>query len=480
MTDSRVRAHLPRTLIYEVFVDRFAGPGGRPLEPLPPGVEPWKHHAGGTLDGIAERLEHIRALGADALYLTPIFRAPSNHKYDTESHDEVDPRFGGEEAFAALVERLRAGGTGLILDGVFNHVGESHPWYREARADAAAPRNDFFKRIEAQPELGGRPEYARWRGHGNLPELDLTSEAVLEELFTKRRSVLRRWLRAGATGWRLDCANDLGLDVCKLACRAAAREGARDGVIGEVMTYGQAWVERRRLDGVMNYYFRESILGVCRGEVSALQAAHNLAHMAAHFPAEALLRSWNVLGTHDTPRLATEVSEWRARRFALTLAFTYPGVPLVYYGDEVGLEGGADPDNRRPMPWNPASWDSEMLAHVRRLVAIRRESRTLRGGAHVPFPQPGEPRIIAFARTGDAQDAVVLVVANGSGAPTEARVFAPYSFLFDSLPLVDLLGVHPAVKVRAGRIDVRLEPWQVALFGPDDTTIPGYRFFREG
>jgi alpha-glucosidase len=462
----------PRTLIYQIFVDRFAGENGRALEPPPASADPWKAHAGGTLDGIVRQIDHIRSLGADAIYLTPIFRAETNHKYDTHSFDEVDPCFGGDGAFERLAAACKEHRMGLILDGVFNHVGERHEWFERARADAGSDHARYFK-FARHPDA-----FSCWRGYRFLPELDLGNEELRGELFTKKRSVFRRWLRRGATGWRLDCANDLGFDVCRIATRMAKRERAIDGVIGEVMTWADEWVRSNRLDGVMSYYFRESVIGLVKGEVAPIQTAYNFERMADRYPRVALLRSWNLLSTHDTPRLKTLVSDARARRLAWTMAFAFPGVPLCYYGEEIGLEGGPDPDNRRPMIWDERRWDREMLAHLQKLAAIRKDQRALLEGGYLPFPQPGAASLIAFARTTNVPKEAITVVANASPEPKEARVFVPYAHLFDALPLADLLGGHKTVSVAAGRIDVELSPWQAAMFAADDGKFSGYSFFR--
>lgn len=466
----------PRNLIYQVFVDRFAGPGGAQLPALPPSHQPWLHHAGGTLDGVAARLDHITGLGADALYLTPIFPAPSNHKYDTDSFDDIDPRFGGEAAWRTLVEACRARDLGVILDGVFNHVGEGHPWFAEARADAAGARAAWFK-FRSHPT-----DYARWRGHGHLPELDLGHAPVAAALFDAEDAVLRRWLRRGATGFRLDCANDLGLEMCARAAAIGRAEAARDGVIGEVMAFAADWVARGRLDGVMNYWFRESILGVARGEVAPAQVQHNLDEMARRYRPEALLRSWNVLATHDTPRLATLVPDAAARSFARAMACASPGVPHCYYGEELGLLGGADPDNRGVMPWpgdgDAAGPEPAVAAELRALTALRRSHPALREGGYLGMPQPGAPSLIVFARITARAAETVLVVANASASATRARIFPTHSHLHDALPLRDLAGAAPEARMQSGSLTVTLAPWQVALYSPDDGSIPGYSFFR--
>jgi glycosidase len=461
-----VASRKPRVLIYQIFVDRFAGRGGTPLS-LPAEIaEPWKHHAGGTLDGIAAKLDHVAALGADAIYLTPVFAAPSNHKYDTASFEEIDSAFGGGEAFDALAAECERRGLGLVLDGVFNHVGETHPWFVEARANPKSPKARWF-RFRSHPD-----DYERWRGHRHLPELALDHPGPAAVVL----KTVRGWIERGATGWRLDCANDLGLEVCEAI--AAAAGGSADGAIGEVMTWASEWIEEGRLDGVMNYWFRESLVGTLRGEVDPAQLAANLHLMAERWRPEALRRSWNVLSSHDTPRLATLVPDAAARALARVLAFTVPGTPLCYYGEEIGMEGGPDPDNRRPMVWDESHWDAASLAHWKRLATLRTKRRALREGGYLPIPSPAAPSIASFARTTAKPEELAIVVANASASPVETRLFVPHSFLYDALPLADLTGSTPGAKVSAGSFEIALPPWGASILVPHDGTIPGYRFFK--
>ena len=478
----------PRNLIYQIFPDRYAADGG---EPLPTeaaraasaevagadALAPWKVHAGGTLNGVVDRLPHLEALGADCVYLTPVFEAPSNHKYDATSFDRVDPCFGGDAAFDRLAAACAGGGMGLVLDGVFNHVGDKHEWFASASGAGGieSVHRPYFKWLESP---GG---YSSWRGHGHMPELDLSHGPVTDALWDADESVLLRWLRRGATGWRLDCANDLGLARCEAIMRAArsGRAPNPDGVVGEVMNYGEEWVAEGRLDGVMNYYFRETVLGLATGDVPAAQAAHNLKRMARRFRYGALLRSWNMLGSHDTPRLRHIIPEFARRAFLMTLAFVYPGIPVVYYGDEIGMEGGPDPDNRRPMVWDEAMHERAMFMHVKSLAKTRKACAALREGDYVTMPQPGHPELLAFARTIPGRPAeTVVVVANSSDRTVRARVFAPDSHLFDSLLMRDALGLSATSRMVSGRFDIELQPWAVGLFSPDESLFPGYSFFR--
>jgi alpha-glucosidase len=461
-----------RTAVYEVFVDRFAGPAGAPLHNTPPREKPWHHHCGGTLDGIAARIDHIRTLGADAVYLTPIFSAPSNHKYDASSYEHIEQRFGGDAAFDHLVRECRQRDMGLILDGVFNHVGVEHQWFSEAKTSVAAARRDHFK-------WNGHPHgYECWRGHSTLPELNLDSPHVREALFEGERAIIRHWLQRGATGWRLDCANDLGMDMCALATNAAHAENPTDGVLGEIMTYAEDWLTQGDLDGVMNYYFRETALALAKGEIPVAQAAYNFKRMARRYPYPKLLRSWNMLASHDTPRLAHEIPDRARRRFAQVLQYAFPGTPMIYYGEEIGMTGGHDPDCRRPMVWDEHKQDAQTLALLQQLNALRAAHPALRHGEYLPLPQPGAPAVLAFARTMPNPAEQVIVVANASDESFDARLFTPYAYLFDSLKLRDLLETEGGTQVVAGSIRPKLGPWGIALYAPDDS-IPGYTFFRK-
>lgn len=419
-------------MVYQVFVGAFGG-----------------------IDGVGTHLAHVAALGADAVYLTPVFAAPSPHKYDTTDYDRVDPAFGGEAAFDRLVAACRADELGLILDGVFNHVGEGHVW-RTAHPD-------WFSGSD-------------WRGFPSLRELDTANPAV-------RRAccdVVARWTARGATGWRLDCANDLGVPFAGELARAARDAGAVDGVIGEVMAYGAGWARPNEggLDGVMNYWLRAVALALASSSAPADQLQHALDRLAAEADPLALQRSWALVGSHDTARLATALDDDRARiRTALALAFAYPGVPMIYYGDELGLHAAGDPDNRRPLP-PPSTWDHARRDYVAALCALRKHEPALLGGRYVSLAQPGSD-VIAFARGTDVPAETLIFVANATPRPITRTLFVPLPLLFDALPLHDLLdGASTPVHMASGTLTLTLPPHGSVLLQPRDAHAGGYRFFK--
>jgi alpha-glucosidase len=286
--------------------------------------------------------------------------------------------------------------------------------------------------------------------------------------------VVARWTRRGATGWRLDCANDLGPAFAGELAAAARAAGAVDGVVGEVMAYPAGWVRPGGLDGVMNYWVRACALA--DGPAAQVQAA--LDRLAAEADGGALSRSWSLVGTHDTPRLATLLCDDDTRiRQALALAFVYPGVPLVYYGDEVGLPGGADPANRHPLP-PPSAWDRARLALVRALATLRKSEPALDHGRYVSLAQPGRD-VVAFARVTDVPVETLLFVANRTPRPVDETLFVPLPLMFDAVPLYDLLSPSaPPRLMSAGTLSLTLPPYGCALLRPRDDHPGGYRFFK--
>ena len=459
-------------LVYQVFVDRFRAFGSIPAMPErasaegtirrswdlapaqpPRGIDLY----GGNLDGVRASLPHLRELGVDTLYLTPIFRAPSNHKYDAADYFEVDEQFGGDAAFERLVRDTREHGLGLVLDGVFNHVGERHAWLTERPA--------LFRQTN-------------WRGHGHLREIDLQHPDAREAIVGPA-GVVRHWIDRGATGWRLDCANDLGPEICRLIADAARQAGARDGTIGELMAYPakSAHHDFGGLDGVMNYWIRSCALELASGQAPAAQIQHVLDRLAGELPLESLLRSWSILSSHDTPRIAS-VLEGRARiEQALALQFAYPGTPMIYYGEEIGMVGGADPANRAGMIWDEARWDRERFSFLKKLCLLRKREPALRLGRYLSMPQPGTD-LVVFARVTERPSDTILFVANASAAARRSRIFLPLASLFDALPLRDLVGDAPHHVMEQGCLTVDLPGHGYALLKVADDHASGYRFFK--
>ncbi len=410
-------------VFYQVFPDRFAR---SPTVPLPPAVtlQAWgsppdprrasREFYGGNLLGLQEQLPYLSdELGVTALYLNPVFESGSNHRYDTSDYTQVDALLGGNEALQALGQALRARGMRLVLDAVVNHTGAQHPWLTE--------HPDWYARDAAGAPLG-------WKGHANLPVLDFAVPAVQQAIYGAPGAVLRRWLRPpyAVDGWRLDVIHMLGegpgaahnAKHVRDIRGAMRKENPQAYVLGEHFAEATRWLQGDQEDGAMNYYgFTWPVRGWLAGlevggrrhrlDTAAFEAW--LTRAMAVIPYDNQLAQLNLLGSHDTPRLLTELSGDHALlQLAMTLLFTRPGVPCIYYGDEIGLAGAADPDCRRCFDWQRGHWPQPLWQHVQRLAHTRQQRTEWRHGATLTLGQGDD--WLAFARLG--ADAATVVLAN--------------------------------------------------------------------
>ena len=449
------------SVVYEIFPDRFAR-SDRSVEP-PEWVVPrgWNERPtgrgpntprewfGGDLPGIAQRLDHIASLGANTLYLTPIFPARSTHRYDSTSFDRIDPLLGGDDAFRELIDAARSRGMHVLGDLTTNHTGNGHEWFLRALADPDAPERELYYFDPSLPA-----GYESWLGIPHLPKLDWRSP----ELRRRMVDVTRRWLDAGLDGWRIDVANMTGryrgLDVTREAAQLIRGALTDDAVL--VAEHGYDY--RRDLDGT-GWHGAMNYAGFLRPVWSWLRGAQLPGELARQFwgvpvgipnaggasmvgamrafragvPWQSALHSWTLLDSHDTARFRTVAGSRERALVGVGLQMTSPGVPMVYAGDELGLEGEWGEDARRPMPWDTqAAWDGELLASYRTLIALRRSSEALaRGGiryAHV------EEDAVAYLRETATERLLVLA----ARAPHE-----PVRLALDARELEPLAGGDP-------------------------------------
>jgi glycosidase len=481
-------------IVYQVLVDRFAPPANleakRALYPAPKRLLAWtdtpkpgpylpdqKLHAheldfwGGDLASAAARLDHVQGLGADVLYLNPIHLATTNHKYDALDFNAVSPEYGTRVDFKRLAADARRRGLKVVLDGVFNHMGRNAPIFREAMANPASPYRRWFA-IGPQYEGGARV----WSGFQNHPELDLDNAAVRRHLYAAPDSVMRSWLRDGADGWRLDTAYEFGYRYLREMTDAAHKEKPGSLVVGEIVNYPDRWL--RSTDAVMNFTLRMIVLGFASGEIAPGAAARMTERLVRDAGIEPMLKSWVVIDNHDIPRIATQFPDAVQRRMVQALQFTLPGAPNIYYGAEVGMTGGSDPENRGPMRWDLVRDDNPDLLWMRKLIALRKAHRALRVG---DFRSVESQRLLAFERHTDKALETRLVVANPSDATVRETLLVANASLMDDTPLVDLLsppGSKPVTGFGAGVVNVEVPPKTVLVLQPVPKPLGGYSRYK--
>lgn len=355
----------------------------------------WSFH-GGSLKGICEKLPHLKELGITAIYLNPIFEAASWHRYDTADYMKIDPLLGSEEDFAQLCKEAEKQGIRIILDGVFNHTGcDSKYFDRYGNYGGTGAYNNPESEYRAWFNFNDSPcGYDAWWGVADLPAIN-ENDPAYREYINGRAGVVRKWLRLGASGFRLDVADELPDDfIAEL--KTAMLEEKKDGIlIGEVwedasnkISYGKlrSYFLGTELDGVMNYPFRDAVIGFLLGRISARDTAEIFESLKENYPRGAFYSGFNMLSSHDRPRIVTILGEApdpagmsdsekenyelpadkaglaKARLWlALLLQMTFPGIPCIYYGDEAGMQGYADPFNRGPFPWGNEDRDMRTM-----------------------------------------------------------------------------------------------------------------------
>ncbi len=421
-------------VVYQVFVDRFAPSQDldrkRNLYPAPRQLKKWKdlpkpgkflpnegywtHEVdfwGGDIASTEGKLAYVKNLGADVLYLTPIFKAMTNHKYDTSDYLQIDPQFGTASDFESLISATHRGGMKLMLDGVFNHIGRTAPLFQDAFKNPNDPHRDWFF-FGKQYSLG----YRGWVGIGNLPVWKLENKGARNYLWGGKDSVVRKYLRDGIDGWRLDVAFELGQKNLSELTAAAHETKPGSAVIGEISGYPAEWCPA--VDGTFNFTALNIAQKLCTGEVTGARAGLIFDQMVQDGGIENLLKCWLLTDNHDTDRLASKVPDFAVRRLLVGLQFTLPGCPVVYYGTELGMTGVGDPPCRAPMRWDLATQSNQDLAWYRRLIAIRKKLPSLRYG---DYHSLATDKLLAFIRTTDAvRDGVMVVVNPGRQAIRES------------------------------------------------------------
>ncbi len=355
---------------------------------------------GGDLQGVTQKLDYLQALGVNALYLTPIFPSHSNHRYDVTDFTRIDPHLGGDEALIALRQALDARGMKLMMDITTNHVGVAHSWFAAAQRDRTAVEASYFIYNEAYAG------YETWLGVPTLLKLNYTSPALRSVMYRAPDSAMRRWLQPpfNLDAWRIDVANmtanygyhQLAHEVWREMRPILKQDNPHVYLLGEYFQDGTMHLQGDELDASMNYQgFNIPVRRWLGGEDLHVALGHEgdktllpsdalveqLRRFMAAVPFAVALQQFNQLDSHDTTRILHVVNEDKAlHHLGVALLMAYVGVPCLYYGGEVGMTGGKDPDNRRCMNWDDSTWDKETLAHYQAWIALRKASPALKYG----------------------------------------------------------------------------------------------------
>ena len=407
---------------------------------------------GGSLVGIINKLDYLKELGITAIYLNPIFEAFSNHRYDVGDYERVDPILGTNDDFKRLCQEAKGRGIRIILDGVFSHTGSNSRYFNKegtypslgAYQSKDSPYYSWYS-FKNHPD-----DYEAWWGIKTLPHTRELEPSFMDYILTSDKAIVKRWLDYGGSGWRLDVADELPPEFLR-ALRKAVKEKMPEAVIiGEVwedatnkLSYGKLreYLLGEKLDSVMNYPLRGAIIDFACKRIDAAGFAMRLMSLYENYPREAFYSLLNFLSSHDVARIITlladcqlpedltkdEKAVFRLNRAQLDLAkkrlgnallllMTLPGVPCIYYGDEVGMEGYEDPFNRRTFPWQ--ALDETILSLYKRMIKLRKDNRVLvTGEFEILYSYKS---CLAFARYD--KEKFLAVAVNMGSEPTFTRL----------------------------------------------------------
>ncbi len=481
---------LAEEIVYQIFPDRFNIGNNRSIsdkfneglystaaiaknwhEPVEHVRDSHHHMYGGDISGITEKLDYIKNLGATIIYMTPLFQSDTNHKYDSYDYRSIDKAFGGMDDFRVLINKAHEKGLKIVIDLVLNHISDKHPFFVDAVSNPESIYRDYFF-FRNYPH-----EYTCWWGHRSMPELNLENPAVQNEFITGEHSILSYWANEGIDGVRLDCANDLGCFVNRLIRDTMRKKYPDMFVIGEVFNFAPEFAAC--LDSLQSYYFTSSIISLLNSHINSVQFGKNITEAVNSFSHEDLISNMNILSSHDVSRIKNVLEHDNNKlRIAVCLQFLLPGVPWIYYGDEIGMSGGSDPLNRAPMIWDESRHDRCLHEFYNSLIKLRKERRELRSGKIKDLSEWAANGIVSFLRySQDAPEEFSLTVVNPEKETKKFRLFVPYSYLFGDMRLRDVFTGREIVSCMS-YVEIEAEAFSTSVYVPDRNCKMNYDFFK--
>ncbi|MFC3749187.1 alpha-glycosidase [Paenibacillus sp. GCM10012306] len=412
------------TVFYQIFPERFAN-GDPSLDPE--NVQPWggtpapDNFFGGDLQGVIDHLDHLSELGITGIYFTPVFSATTNHKYDTEDYLSIDPHFGDTQTLKKVVDACHERGIRVLLDAVFNHSGRTFAPFVDVLEKGETSRYKDWFHIHKYPldVVDGIPSYDTFAFEPMMPKLNTENPEVKEYLL----KVAEYWIKeTGIDGWRLDVANEVDHEFWRDFRKVVKKANPDAYILGEIWHESAPWLEGDKFDAVMNYPFTDAVLDFfVLGSLDAEGFANSIGRQLSRYPLQASEVAFNLLDSHDTPRLLTLAGgDKKKMKLAALFQFTYMGTPCIYYGDEIGMDGAGDPDCRKCMEWDPKKQDRALFDFYRRLIDIRASHPALRTGTITFLEAANHGSKLAYERR--LGDDIVIVMVNTDETAQTLRV----------------------------------------------------------
>lgn len=490
--DFKVPTWYKEGVLYHIFVDRFNngnrnGKVDNPKknsfiygnwEDIPMYIKDsrgdiirWDFH-GGNLRGIINKLGYLKKLGVSILYLSPIFEASSNHKYDTGNYKKIDPMFGDEDTFKELIDKAKEKDISIVLDGVFSHTGADSKYFNMygnydslgAYQSKESPYYSWYM-FEEFPH-----KYKSWWDIKTLPNTNELEKSYMDYIIYDKDSVINKWMNMGIKGWRLDVADELPTEFIR-ELKKELKEADNDSIlIGEVwedasnkISYGQrrSYLLGEELDSVMGYPFRNNMFSFLKGEINSYELSNKYIQIKENYPKESFKSNLNLIGTHDVTRAKTELNnDIDLMKLAVATQMTFEGVPYIYYGDEAGLCGDVDPDNRRTYPWK--NEDEDMLNFYKNIIKIRNKNKILSSG-ETEFIYTKNDNVFAFIRFNEDNDRILILI-NRSNNPENISLNIEGSFI-EEIPIkYNLKNMNKNIQIENNELKIHMDSKSFIIF----------------
>nr|UWI51024.1 glycoside hydrolase family 13 protein [Clostridioides difficile] len=490
--DFKVPTWYKEGVLYHIFVDRFNngnrnGKVDNPKknsfiygnwEDIPMYIKDsrgdiirWDFH-GGNLRGIINKLGYLKKLGVSILYLSPIFEASSNHKYDTGNYKKIDPMFGDEDTFKELIDKAKEKDISIVLDGVFSHTGADSEYFNMygnydslgAYQSKESPYYSWYM-FEEFPH-----KYKSWWDIKTLPNTNELEKSYMDYIIYDKDSVIKKWMNMGIKGWRLDVADELPTDFIR-ELKKEVKEADNDSIlIGEVwedasnkISYGQrrSYLLGEELDSVMGYPFRNNMFSFLKGEINSYELSNKYMQIKENYPKESFKANLNLIGTHDVTRAKTELNnDIDLMKLAVATQMTFEGVPYIYYGDEAGLCGDVDPDNRRTYPWK--NEDEDILNFYKNIIKIRNKNKILSSG-ETEFIYTKNDNVFAFIRFNEDNDRILILI-NRSNNPENIALNIEGSYI-EEIPIkYNPKNVNKNIQIENDELKIHMDSKSFIIF----------------
>ncbi|MCM3789922.1 alpha-glycosidase [Domibacillus indicus] len=410
------------TVWYQIFPERF-GNGDPRLNP--PNTQPWggkpefDNYFGGDFQGVIDHLDYLQDLGITGIYFTPIFKANTNHKYDTIDYLQIDPQFGDEALLRKLIDECHQRGIKVMLDAVFNHSGYFFgPFQDVLEKGEASKYKDWFHIRKFPLQEGDQLNYETFSFEKNMPKLNTENREVKDYLL----NVASHWVKNfDIDGWRLDVADEVDHAFWREFRRTVKAIKPDVYILGEIWHDALPWLQGDQFDAAMNYRFVHAIVDFfAQRKITAEQFKQEITHVYHSYPIPINEVAFNLLGSHDTPRLLTVAYDNKESvKLSYLFALSSPGSPCIYYGDEIGLTGGPDPDCRKCMVWDEDKQDRDLRAFIQKAIALRKQIPAFGNSGSFAFADI-HPELISYTRENKQEKLLFLI--NSSDTPIQADV----------------------------------------------------------